>query len=174
MYTELMAHHPQHIEHHEKTTDEQIVWEIKSHDHQERSDKFYLIVLSATVLLLLFSIWQKDFLFGVFVILASGTVLFLSGQKPENYKFKLSKNSVIIGENESEYPYEKFSHFDIYQFNPSEHELFLAFKEKFKPMLRIRIYENDVEKIREFLSSELPQKKIEPSLLDIFSKIVGI
>jgi hypothetical protein len=169
-----MAHHSQHVEHHEKTTDEQIVWEIKSHDHRERSNKFYIIILSATVLLLFFSIWQKDFLFGIFVILASGTILFLSAQKPENYKFKLSKDAIIIGESESVYSYEKFSHFDVYEFNPEEQELFFAFKEKFRPILRIRIYKDDLEKIKDFLSGKLIQKKIEPSILDIFSKIVGI
>jgi len=169
-----MAHHSHHIESHEKSQEGQIVWEIKTQSDRERGDVFYIVVLAATVLLLLFSIWQKDFLFGVFVILASGMVLFLSAQRPETYKFKLTENEVVVGENEGVYSYGKFSHFDIYEFNPQEYELFLVFKEKIKPILRIRIYKGDAEKIKEFLLAKLPQKKTEPSIIDIFSKIVGI
>lgn len=169
-----MAHHSQNIEHHEKTTGEHIVWEIKSHDHKDRSNKFYTITLSLTVLLLLFSIWQKDFLFGVFVILASGTVLFLSAQKPENYKFKLTEDAVVIGDNENDYPYRRFTHFWIHKYSPEEHELFFVFKEKFRPILRIRVFSKDEEKIKEFLSRHLAMKETEPSILDVFSKIVRI
>lgn len=169
-----MAHHSHHVEDHEKTDQRQIVWEIKTHADRQRGNVFYIVVLSVTALLLLFSIWQKDFLFGVFVILASGTVLFLSAQKPETYKFKLAPNEAVIGEGESVYPYSKFSHFDIYEFGSQESELFLVFKERIKPILRMRIYKADTEKIREFLSEKLPQKKTEPSIIDIFSKMVGI
>lgn len=168
-----------HHHHHEITpvkneSEEAITWEIKTHAEREHGDWFYIIVLSATILLLIFSVWQKDFLFGVFVILAAGTILFLSTQRAEVYKFNLSQDGVAVGDKEATYPYEKFTHFDIYEYNPDENELFLVFKEKFKPLLRIRIYKGDVEKIKAFLLEKLPQKKTEPSLTDVFSKIVGI
>jgi hypothetical protein len=167
-----MPHH--HKESPAQFSQESISWEIKTRPDREHNDWFYIITLSATILLLLFSVWQKDFLFGVFVILASGTILFLSTQRAEVYKFELTPKEIIIGENENVYPYEKFSHFDIYEYNPEEIELFLVFKDRFKAILRIRIYKGDSEKIKEFISKKLPQKKTEPSMMDIFSKIVGI
>jgi hypothetical protein len=106
----------------------EIEWEIESRKHKEQSNAFYIITLSITLMLLIFSVWQKDFLFGVFIILASGTILFLSAQPPEKYKFKLSKNGLTIfeGGRETFYPYRRFSHFDIYEFHPQDHELFMV------------------------------------------------
>lgn len=153
---------------------EDIEWEIATRSEKDHGNAFYIATLSATLLLLLFSIWQKDFLFGVFVILASGTVLFLSTQRPETYKFKLTDDALIIGNRENVYPYHRFDHFDIYEYSTEEHELFLVFKERFHPILRIRVYTRDIEKIKEFLSEHLPKKDTEPSIMDIFSKAVGI
>jgi len=162
------------MENKEKNNSNEIEWEIAFTKEVQKSNFFYIIVLGITTLLLLFSIWQKDFLFGVFIILASGTILFLSTQRPQTYKFKLTDDALIIGEDETIYPYNRFSHFHIYKYSPEEYELFLVFKEKFRPILRIRIYPRDIEKIRDFLSGYLPQRETEPSFWDIFSKIVGI
>jgi hypothetical protein len=163
-----MENQEKHIKHAD------IEWEIKTRSEKEHGNVFYITTLSATLLFLFFSIWQKDFLFGVFVILASGTVLFLSTQRPDTYKFKLTDDALVIGNNESVYPYNRFSHFHIYEYSPEEHELFLVFKERFHPILRIRVYRRDIEKIKEFLSGYLPEKDTDPSIMDIFSKIVGI
>ncbi|MFA6136362.1 MAG: hypothetical protein WC705_03360 [Candidatus Paceibacterota bacterium] len=150
-----------------------ISWEIKSHEEREKSQWFYFITLGVMVLLLVFSVWQKNFLFGIFIILATGTILFLSTQRPEVFLFKLSDKEISIGE-ETVYSYDRFNHFDIYEFGDGDFELFLVFKEKLKAILRIRIYKGDKEKIEEFLKVKLPQKKTEPSLLDLVSKIIGI
>lgn len=151
-----------------------IEWEIKHKDEVDRSDYFYYVILGIMILLLGFSIWQKNLLFGIFVILATGMILFLSEQHPETYRFQLTDKELIIGNNEIEYEYKKFSHFDIYEYHESENELLLVFKEKLKPLLKIRLYRGDVEKIKEFMKTKLPQKTTEPSLLDFLSKIVGI
>jgi len=149
-------------------------WEIKRSEERQRSGLFYLVVLGAMVLLLLVALWQKNFLFGVFVIIATGTILFLSQQLPETYSFSLTNNSLVIGDNESEYEYSRFRHFDIYEFSEGDYELFFVFKERLRPILRVRIWKGDREKISQFLLEKLPRKKTEPSFLDILSKIVGI
>lgn len=149
-------------------------WEIKRQEDRQRGDNFYFIVLAVMALLLFFSIWQKNFLFGIFVIISTGTILFLSSQRQEVFSFKLYEKKIEIGENDHIYEYDRFSHFDIYEYHENDYELLFSFKEKLKPVLRIRIYKGDREKIEEFLKTKLSQKKTEPSLLDIISKIMGL
>ncbi len=152
-----------------------LAWDIPAHREQERTGTFYAIVFAAMVLFLLFAIWQKDFLFGVFVILATGTVLFLSSQQANVHTFTMTDSHIIMGDHESSYEYTHFTAFDLYEFSPDDVELFLVFREKLRPMLRIRVYRADRAKIQEILiGKKIVQKKIEPSLIDIFSKIVGI
>ncbi|BCX16318.1 MAG: hypothetical protein KatS3mg098_547 [Candidatus Parcubacteria bacterium] len=150
----------------------EISWEIKK-TGEEKSEWFYFILLGIMTLLLIFSIWQKNFLFGVFTILATGTLLFISNQKPETLSFKLTDQELTIGE-DSIYNLDNFAAFDIYEFSPDDYEIFFAFKEKLKPILRVKIWKADKEKIEEFLKTKLPQKKMEPSFFDILGKILGI
>lgn len=158
-------------------TDENILhaWSIPGHEERERTGRFYFWFFAIFIVLLVFSVWQESFLFSIFILLAAGTILFLSGQRADIYEFTFTDTHFIIGEHESSYEYSSMSHFDIYSFSDTDRELFLVFKEKFRPMLRIRYYKGDEEKIRDILfSKNIPQRKIEPSILDIFSKIVGI
>lgn len=150
-----------------------ISWEIERLHNGGKGDWFYFTVLALMSLLLLFAVWQKNFLFGVFVILAVGTIFFLSMQRQQTYAFHLDDRGLLVAK-ETFYEYDRFRHFDIYEFSDEEYEIFFVFKEKLRPILRIRIYKSDRKKIADFLSRKLPQKKTEPSLLDIFSKIVGI
>jgi hypothetical protein len=159
----------------EKETKKTITWEIKRVDAKEKTDKFYIMIIIAMAILLLFSVWQKNFLFGVFIILTCSTIFYFASQKPETYSFSINDMGIIIGNNEVVYEYDKFSHFDIFEYGAgNDYEILLVFKTKLRPILRIRIYKNDKEKIKEFLLLKLPQKKTEPSILDIFSRKIGI
>lgn len=148
-------------------------WDIKTRDDRERGDVFYLVVLGFMAVLLIFAVWQKNFLFGIFVILATGVVLFLSTQQAETHSFKLTETELII-DGYQHLPYEKYSHFDVVEYHEQEYELYFAPKERLRSMVRARIWKNDIEKIETFLKIHLPKKKIEPSLSDLFSKLLGI
>ncbi len=150
-----------------------IEWEITRNKDTKRSGLFYGGVLVIMILLLLFSIWQDNLLFGVFVVLAVGTILFISTQAPDLNTFKLTDKKLIINDS-TEYEYERFVHYDIYSFGDEDQELFFIFRERLKPILRIRIHDKDEDTIKELLSQKLPRKKTDPSLIDLFSKIIGI
>ena len=108
------------------------------------------------------------------MIVATGIVLFLSQQQPEAYSFTLTDESFIVGDDEHSYDLSSFSHFDIFRFEDNDFELFLVPRERFKPIVRVRIWPADKERIVSFLTDILPRKKTEPSFLDIFSKFIGI
>lgn len=150
-----------------------ISWKIKIRDDKERGDGFYLVALALMTLLLIFAVWQKNFLFGIFVILATGVVLFLSTQQAETHSFKLTDTELII-DDDRHISYDKQSHFDIVEYHEQEYELFFVSKERFRSTVRVRIWKNDKEDIEALLKTKLPKKKIEPSFLDLFSKLLGI
>jgi hypothetical protein len=150
-------------------------WSITAHEERERTRKFYFWFFLAVALLLTFAVWQKSFLFGVFTVLAAGTTLFISSQRAEVSEFTFTDSHFIIGNRESVYEYDSLSHYDLYPFSETDRELLLVFKEKFRPLLRVRYYKGDEEKIADiFASKNIAREKIEPSVIDLFSKIIGI
>lgn len=164
----------QNTSEHAHVQEQEFSWKITAHDVHERTPLFYAIVFGATILLLAFCLWQRNFLFGVFVLMATGTILFLSTQHNEEHPFALTESSLVIGEGESEFPYKQFSHYDIYEFARDDYEILLIFRDHMKQMLRVRIHAKDKETIDAILSQHVKRKPIEPTFLDIVSKIIGI
>ena len=174
--TPLKNHSPHHEHHPDPTGDESVPvfsWDIKTHADKEHGNLFYFSILAAMALLLIFSIWQNDFLFGVFIVLATGTILYLSTRRAPTAHFALTEHELII-ENETRHDYNHLAYFDVYSFSPDDIELFFVFKKRARTMLRIPIWRGDKDQITAFLQTKVPQHPIEPSLLDILSKIVGI
>jgi uncharacterized membrane protein len=164
----------QNTSEHERVQEQEFSWEITAHDIHERTPVFYASIFGITILLLAFCIWQRNFLFGIFVLMATGTILFLSTQHNEEHLFTLTEQSLIIGDGESELPYKGMSHYDIYEFASDDHEILFMFRDHLKQMLRIRIHSQDAATIDAILSRHVKRKPIEPTLLDIVSKIIGI
>ncbi|MFA6495042.1 MAG: hypothetical protein WC246_02045 [Candidatus Paceibacterota bacterium] len=173
----LPSHDRTHREHNDAPTQEEsdpvFLWDIKTHTEREHGNLFYFSILAAMALLLMFAIWQNNFLFGVFVIVATGTVLYLSTRRAPVIKFICTEHELIIGD-EARYPYNHLAYFDVYSFSPDDIELFFVFKKRARTMLRIPIWRGDKDKLVAFMQTKVPQHPIEPSLLDILSKIVGI
>ncbi len=172
--------HPAHSPHHEDRddptagqSDPVFSWNIKANADKEHGNLFYFLILAAMTLLLIFSIWESDFLFGIFIILATGTILYLSTRRAPTIHFELTEHELVI-ENETRHDYNHLAYFDVYSFSPDDVELFFVFKKRARAMLRVPIWRGDKDPIVAFLQTKVPQHPIEPSLLDILSKIVGI
>lgn len=152
-----------------------LAWQIPSHEHRSREFSFFVWIITAMVILLLFSIWQKNFLFGMFVILATGTLLFLSLQHPDTHEFSLTSSHIIFGNYQEEYSYDELSHFHIQEYTTDDIEIFFAFKNKKRSPIHMRIYKGNKERIITILrEKKLTQKEIEISLFESVSKILGI
>ncbi len=152
-----------------------LTWSIPTHEHREREFSFFVWIIAGMIILLLFSIWQKNFLFGIFVILATGTVLFLSLQHPETHEFSLTPSHIIFGNYQDEHSYDELSHFHIQEFSSDDIEIFFAFRDKKRAPIHMRVYKGDKEKIVAILrEKKLTQKEIEISLFESVAKILGI
>lgn len=150
-------------------------WSIPSHEHRERSFGFFVWIISVMIILLLFSIWQKNFLFGIFILMASGTVLFLSLQHPETHEFALTDKFLAFGNYQDTHTYGEFSHFDVQEFSDIDTEIFFAFKDKKRAPIHMRVYREDVDKIAAILKEKkLVEKEIDVSLFESVSKLLGI
>ena len=154
-------------------TNNTITWKIARRENKDSRLIFHIVLLAIFVLLLLFSLHQKDILFGIFIIISAGTILFISTEKPEMDLFIIDKNGISINKH-TEYDYDDIKHFNIYKYSDEYYVLLLEFKAKLKPILQIRIYEKDRDKIENKLSKDISKKKIEPSIIDIFQKIIGM
>jgi len=112
----------------------------------------------------------NNYLFGVFIIIATITIIFFATQKPHKLSCSITENSVCIGE--QHIPFSKIESFWI-----EEHEdvskLILHTKNNISPISSLYFFEKeDIETLRENLSEFIEEKHlVEPISYQILEKL---
>jgi hypothetical protein len=149
-----------------------IAWQAPEHEYQPKKDvSWYWLSLIAAIIFFALAIWQRNFLFAVFVVLAWVVVVKLADRPPLVWNFKIDEKGLSVGENKF-YPFADIDYFDIHEGSGNYKELALKFKSRLSPILKINIRPAEEEKIKAFLLKFIKQRVIEPSLLDSVSRLI--
>lgn len=153
---------------------EEISWEAPEFEYQEKSLSWYWVSIFFAVALLAIAIWQKNFLFGVLIVIGEILLIIWGNKKPAMVKFKLTKEGIVIGEQQI-YKFENLTGFGI---NPEiEYEsewsnIILQSKSPIQPSIKIYLPKNKLVEIQKFLSAFLPEVEYKESFTDIFEKFI--
>ena len=117
-----------------------------------------------------FAVWQKNFLFAVFIFFAEIAVLILGHRQPETIKFKIDENGITIIDKIF-----LFNTLDKFFLRPDDEdknfeELILKKKTHFNPYLRIFVDAKIAPRVKETLSQKLTEEAYEDSLLEAIFK----
>ena len=148
-----------------------VTWQAPEFEHQEKGISWYWLTIIAAVLLVALAVWQRNFLFGIFVVVAEVLVLLWGGKKPRTLTFSLNEKELIIGSRER-YLWSEFLNFSI-----EERENFslvvLQFK-RLRPMLHILIPAAQFQEVKGIFFSRLPQVERERSLGEAVEEFFGL
>jgi len=150
-----------------------IEWEAPEFSYRQKNLSWYWLSIIASVVIIGFSIWQKNFLFGFFVVIAEVLVLTWSSRQPREIAFELSDRGLEI-DKLTLHAYADFENFSIEtDFDPDWPDIYLVFKSKIKPTLRIKAPKDRLAEIQKAFSSALPQAKHERTLMEAVERIIG-
>jgi len=151
-----------------------IEWQAPEFEYVEKDVSWYWMGLIVSILLLAAAVWQKNFLFAIFVVIAYLAVIYSAGQRPAIWKFTIDNNGVEIDPMKGKsvaskiYNYEDIEGFDIW-----DKELVLKVNKKISPYVKM-IFPADKEKeIKEFLAKHVPESEYEIPISDSLSKLIG-
>ncbi len=150
----------------------EIIWQAPEYLYQEKDVSWYWLSIIATAILVLISLWQRNFLFLVFVVIAEAMILFWAKEYPRNIEFKLDSKGIHIG-NIKSYPFDDLEGYHIHEENDYASELILKTRNRFNPHVKILISNDDTEEIKEFLQNHLNELEYDESLNDRISKMLG-
>ena len=157
-----------------------ISWRAPEFEHRPKNESWYWMSFIAGIILMAVAVWQKNFLFAVFVVLAWITIIFSVNRKPTMWNFRIDKEGVQIslpsGDKASAktYLYSGIRGFDIHPTPGDEYkELILKQRSKFSTFVKINIFARDEEKIKSFLEEFLPHEEYDPPLADSLAKLIG-
>ncbi|MEK7464772.1 MAG: hypothetical protein AAB617_03290 [Patescibacteria group bacterium] len=150
----------------------EINWRAAEYEHVRKSEAWYLFIIVASVTLIIFSLFQRNFFFAIFVVLASLMIIAFGRRKPQVFDFKINTEGVAIGKKIT-YHYDQLQGFSIRNRPGRLDELIIRRKTPFNPFVRIPLDSKIASKARELLKDKLPETVHEDSLLELLGEWLG-
>lgn len=149
---------------------ETLSWEGPEYHHHEKDDSWNKGLFLVAVLLILFALWQRNFLFLVFIVLATWLLSYFGHRKPDTIEFMFDARGFITRGIRKEY--RDLDGFAIkIDDRPGAlfNKLIIRTKSHFTPHLVIPIEKKRTAEIRTFLTEYLSEIDHEDSMVDVLA-----
>jgi len=150
----------------------EITWSAPEFEYREKDVSWYWISIIVASLIIAFAVWERNFLFGFFIVIAEILFVAWGNETPRFLDFKMTERDIEIGEEEKSYPMSALEHFSVDHLDDSWSELIFPFKAKLKTPLRIIIPAEKIEEVRKHLKPILKEMDYEPHLLDSLERFI--
>ena len=152
----------------------EITWEAPEFEHRERNLSWYWTSIALAAAIIAFAVFQKNFLFGLFIVVAEILIIVWGDRMPRMVSFSLSEKGIEI-ENEK---IRLFSEMESFSIDESPKDglwdvLVFHFHGKFKLPLIVHLPKEKLEEIRSSIKKTLKEIDYEPSFLDSLEKLIG-
>ena len=136
---------------------DKIVWEVMEYEHKDRAPDWYwavgIIALSSAVIAIVY----KNYIFAVFIVLATAVLAMYSGRKPEMMEIEISEKGVKI--KKEFYPYKMIKSCFI-ENQGKEKKLLIHSKRILMPIIALPIEETLEEKVKVLLLRHLKEEEM--------------
>lgn len=152
----------------------EIEWHAPEFEYRERNVAWYWISIVIAAALIAFAVWQKNFLFGLFIVIAEMLVIIWGNRMPHTIAFLLTDKGVRI-EPEKFHTFSEMENFSVDETHPDESwdTVIFHFHGKFKLPLMIKLPKEKLEEVKTHIKKTLKEIDYDPSLLDSLEKLIG-
>lgn len=148
-----------------------IQWRAPEYETREKTPSWYWLSIAVTSVILALAVWQRNFLFAVFIIIAEILILFWGNEKPRERAFALGEKGIRI-DDAPPIPYSRFDAFSVLKEEGSGWaEFALRYRVNLKPSLKVLVPGEKVEAVENLLSSVLSQIEPHDTLTDTLEKL---
>ena len=147
-----------------------VTWQAPEFEYWEKGISWYWLTIVVAVLLVALSVWQRNFLFGFFIVVAEVLVLLWGGRKPRTFAFTASEKELVI-EGRERHLWSEFL-----SFSAEEREDFSSIVFQFRrarPALYILVPQAQFLEVRQMLISRLPHIERQRSLVEAVEEFFG-
>jgi hypothetical protein len=147
-------------------------WQAPEFEYRPKSVSWYWISIIISAAIIAFAIWQRNFLFGIFIVIAEILLIAWGNEIPATINFTLTENDLSIGE-AKRYQVKLFENFSVNELDDDWTELHFTFKAKLRTPLKVLLPKTKIEEVRKNFKPVLRETEFDPSLLDSLEKIIG-
>lgn len=148
-----------------------IEWSAPEFEYHEKGVSWYWVTIIIAALIIAFSVWERNFLFGFFIVIAEILVIAWGNQQPRMVSFALNDNELSIGE-EKTHSLKEFESWSTEEAGEGLVELMFNFRAKFRTPLKILAPQEKSEEIRKNLKPILKEVEHQSTLIDAIEKLM--
>ncbi len=148
-----------------------IKWQAPEYQYHEKDVSWYWISIIIAALVIGFSIWEKNFLFGLFVVIAEMLFIVWGSRVPRTVNFEATDTTLTIDEHKT-YAFKDFETMSVDDLESDLVELVFIFRAKLKTPLKILFPADRLAEFRTALKPTLREIPYEPTMLDSIEKIL--
>lgn len=152
----------------------EIQWEAPEFLYQDKDISWYWISIIIAIIILLIAVWQRNFLFGLFVVVAEMMILIWGNAQPRNVKFKITEKGIYLGARQF-YFYKELAYFSINdEIDDDWTEICLTFKTKVRSPAKALISNDEVENVCAHMKLFLKEGEYQTTLSDSLIRFLGL
>jgi hypothetical protein len=149
----------------------EINWEAPEFEYREKEVSWYWISIIAAAVIIAFAAWQKDFLFGLFVVLAEMLFIVWGNRVPKTIPFTLTDMEIDIGGYKT-YSIKEFESWSADSEGEEWIDVLFYFRSRLRPPLALIVPEDELAEIRSNLKTVLKEIEYELTLVDSIEKFL--
>lgn len=136
-------------------------WTIQEYDQHQRGVRWYVLMITAGMLFVIYGLMSNNFLFSLIIILA-GIIMFIqSHQTPQQVLFQITELGIVVGH--KFYNYSELKNFYIVYQPPEIKNLFFMTESNVHPILSVPLLDINPVQVREtlleFMNEDLDTEK---------------
>lgn len=151
-------------------TKTKLSWRAPDFEYYPKDISWFWWSIAFAVAILAIALWQKNFLFAVFIVVAETMVVAWSNKPPTFFQLTLDEKGVSVGN--SFYPYSDIEHFSVLEGSGEFAEIILKNKKRLSQFVTVRIDKNLLPKAKEILLTYLPEQEYEEPLPDSLARVI--
>lgn len=154
-------------------TESELQWRAPEFEDRRKDISWYWASICAAIVILGFAVWNGNFLFGFFIVVAEILLLVWGNQAPEMLEFSLTAKSLRAGARTA-YPLVNIESFSVAEVPNSEWEIiFFRFKHSLRLPAAILVPRDRLQEVTRLMGQTIPQIEHEESLLDTLERFFG-
>lgn len=151
----------------------EINWTAPEYEYRPKSISWFWLSIIVAVLVLAVAVWQKNFLFGFFVVVAELLLIVWGNREPRRVRFSVSDKGLTIDGNKF-YAWSEIENWSVREPGELEHgDVILNFRGWFRPNVRVLLPRDRFEEIKSAFGEFLPETEREESLIDSLERFLG-
>jgi hypothetical protein len=149
----------------------EIMWEAPEFEYHEKDVSWYWITIIIAALIIAFAILTRNFLFGLFVVVAEPLLIMLANQKPRIIPFLLTDTQIEVGAHKS-HALKEFESWSAADIGGGWADIAFNFRARLKIPLKILVPHDTLDEIRKNLKTVLREVEHETSLIEAIEKLI--